>query len=145
MELVALYIPEIIMGNSFWCKVRRFERSFYDGTVIDCARFIEKNKFMEVEGFDESMSGPEDWDLDRKLRQIGKVGLIKSPIYHNEAEFDLKKYLNKKSYYAKSFGAYISKWGADDPEIKKQFGFYYRFIGVFIENGKWKKCCGIQF
>lgn len=139
MELVALYIPEIIMGNSFWCKVRRFERSFYDGTVIDCARFIEKNKFLEVGGFDESLSGPEDWDLDRKLRQIGKVGLIKSPIYHNEAEFDLKKYLNKKSYYAKSFGAYISKWGANDPEIKKQFGFYYRFFGVFIENGKWKK------
>ncbi|MFH1048194.1 MAG: hypothetical protein V1732_00845, partial [Patescibacteria group bacterium] len=26
-----------------------------------------------------------------------------------------------------------------DSEIKKQLGFYYRFIGVFIENGKWKK------
>ena len=24
-------------------------------------------------------------------------------------------------------------------ELKKQLGFYYRFIGVFIENGKWKK------
>ncbi|MFH1048253.1 MAG: hypothetical protein V1732_01165 [Patescibacteria group bacterium] len=47
--------------------------------------------------------------------------------------------MNKKGYYAKSFGAYINKWGKNDSEIKKQLGFYYRFIGVFIENGKWKK------
>ncbi|MBU4338206.1 hypothetical protein KKD57_01465, partial [Patescibacteria group bacterium] len=138
-NLAGLYIPEIIMGESFWCKVRRFERSFYDGTVIDCVRFIRKDKFLEVGGFDESMSGPEDWDLDRKIRQIGRTALVKSPIYHNEAEFDLKKYLSKKGYYAKSFGAYINKWGKNDSEIKKQLGFYYRFIGVFIENGKWKK------
>ena len=69
--------------------------------------FIKKDKFLEVGGFDETMSGPEDWDLDRKLRQIGKTALILNPIYHNEAEFDLKKYLNKKGYYAKSFDAYI--------------------------------------
>ncbi|MBU4141424.1 glycosyltransferase [Patescibacteria group bacterium] len=150
-NLAGLYIPEIIMGESFWCKVRRFERSFYDGTVIDCVRFIRKDKFLEVGGFDESMSGPEDWDLDRKIRQAGKTDLIASPIYHNEAEFDLKKYLNKKGYYAKSFGVYVEKWsrlgGSQskkvkeeiDSEIKKQLGFYYRFIGVFIENGKWKK------
>jgi glycosyltransferase involved in cell wall biosynthesis len=138
-NLLALYIPEIIMGTSFWCKVRRFERSFYDATCIDCVRFIQKEAFLNVGGFDEAMSGPEDWDLDRKIRQIGKVALIKNPVYHNEAEFNLKKYLNKKGYYAQSFDKYINKWGKDDGEVKKQLGFYYRFIGVFIENGKWKK------
>lgn len=138
-DIIGLYIPEIIMGESFWCQVRRFERSFYNGTVIDCVRFINKVKFLESGGFDETMSGPEDWDLDRKIRQIGKVDLISSPVYHNESAFDLKKYLNKKEYYIKSFDKYIAKWGANDPEIRKQLGFYYRFIGVFTENGKWKK------
>ncbi len=137
--IIGLYIPEIIMGESFWCQVRRFERSFYNGTVIDCVRFIKKDKFLETGGFDETMSGPEDWDLDRKIRQIGKVALISSPVHHNESEFSLKKYLSKKEYYIKSFDKYIAKWGANDPEIKKQLGFYYRFIGVFTENGKWKK------
>lgn len=33
---------------------------------------------------------------------------------------------------------YFKKWGFDET-TKKQFGFYYRYIGVFIENGKWKK------
>lgn len=138
-DLAGLYIPEIIMGDSFWCQVRRFERSFYNGTVIDCIRFIKKDKFLSVNGFDETMSGPEDWDLDRKIRQVGKVALISAQVHHNESAFDLKKYLSKKEYYIQSFEKYSTKWGANDPEIKKQLGFYYRFIGVFVENGKWKK------
>ena len=172
-NLAALYIPEIVLGNSFWSEVRRFERRFYDGTVIDCVRFIKKDIFIKVGGFDSSMTGPEDWDLDKKIRQMGKVKLVKtqkveskklkmenfkkwklynfikekgvnpenygSAIYHNEAEFNLKKYLQKKAYYANSFDIYIKKWGRDDPDIKKQFGIWYRFFGVFTENGKWKR------
>ena len=136
---IALYISEIVMGNNLWSKVRRFERSFYDGTVIDCVRFIKKNIFVKVRGFDESMTGPEDWDLDKKIRQIGKTELVKTPIYHNETEFNLKKYLFKKSYYAKSFSKYKNKWGKEDPDVKKQFGALYRYIIVFIENNNWKK------
>lgn len=138
-KLIGLYISEIIIGESFWNKVRRFERSFYDATSIDCVRFVKKEKFLEVGGFDESMTGPEDWDFDKKIRSAGQVALIKNPVYHNEAEFNLAKYLNKKAYYAKSFDKYTEKWGRDDLDIKKQFGFYYRFVGVFIENDKWKK------
>jgi len=60
-------------------------------------------------------------------------------IYHNEAEFELFRYLRKKSYYAKGFDGYIGKWGKNDPDIRKQFGLAYRYFGVFLENGKWKK------
>src|SRR3989338_7840629 len=41
-NLVGVYIPERILGDSYWCKVRDFERSFYNGTVIDGLRFIKK-------------------------------------------------------------------------------------------------------
>ena len=37
----AFYIPERIVGDGFWIKVRDFERSFYTGTVIDAVRFIQ--------------------------------------------------------------------------------------------------------
>jgi len=37
---IALYIPERIIGNGFWIRVRDFERSFYNATVIDCVRFV---------------------------------------------------------------------------------------------------------
>jgi glycosyltransferase involved in cell wall biosynthesis len=165
--LVALYIPEIVLGDSFWSKVRRFERSFYDGTVIDCVRAVRKDIFEKVGGFDTSLTGPEDWDFDKKVRKQGKVTVLTSydfeeigkklsnrtieqlnnltnqpVIYHNEAEFNLKRYLAKKLYYAKSFEKYVKKWGENDPDIKKQFGFWYRYFGVFLENGKWKRFLG---
>jgi len=138
-NIVGLYISEIVIGKKYWSKVRRFERSFYDATVIDCVRFIKKDIFQKIGGFDESMTGPEDWDLDKKIRSEGKTALIKTPVYHNETEFDLKKYLFKKAYYARQFDNYISKWGRNDKDIEKQFGFYYRYFGVFFEKGKWKR------
>jgi len=138
-DIAALYIPEIVTGNNFWSKARRFERSFYNATAIDAVRFIRMKDFLAVGGFDESMSGPEDWDLDKKIRNRGRVDIIKSVIYHNEDKFNLGRYLKKKVYYAESFDKYIVKWPKNDPDIKKQFSFCYRFILVFIENGKWKK------
>lgn len=141
---VALHISEIILGDKFWSRVRCFERSFYDGMVIDGARFFKKEIFVQVGGFDETMSGPEDWDFDKKIKQVGKICLLPSNneqavIFHNEAEFNLKKYLSKKSYYAESFDSYINKWGKNDNDIKKQFGLSYRYSRVFFERGKWKK------
>lgn len=136
---IALYIPEKIMGEGFWIKVRDFERSFYNGTCVDCVRFIRRDKFLEIYGFDESLTGPEDWDFDRRINKIGKVDIINALIYHNEEKFCLQKYLTKKSYYAQSFNKYIQKWGRNDPIIKKQLGLWYRYFGVFLENRKWRK------
>jgi len=138
-NLIALYIPEIVMGKKFFSKVRRFERSFYDGTVIDCARFIKKDIFLEVRGFDERMYACEDWDLTKKIKRMGRVLIINSALYHNEAEFDLEEYLSKKEYYLKNMDVYIKKWGKNDSDVKKQFGFWYRFFGVFLEKGKWRR------
>jgi len=137
----ALNIPEYILGGSFFSRCRNFERSFYCNSLIDGVRFMRKKIFKEVNGFDETFIGPEDWDLSKKIKQKrGKISLLKnSHINHNESEVVLKDYLNKKSYYSKSFDKYIKKWGADDKDVKKQLGFYYRFIGVFTKQGKYKK------
>lgn len=138
-DCIAVYIPERIIGQGFWIKVRDFERSFYNATAIDCVRFIRRDRFREIAGFDESLTGVEDWDFDRRIREVGEVNIINSPIYHNEGDFNLKEYINKKSYYAQSLNKYIQKWGRNDPIIKKQLGFWYRYFGVFVENKKWRK------
>lgn len=137
--LVALYIPEKIVGNGFWVRVRNFERSFYNATAIDCVRFVRRDKFLEIDGFDENLTGPEDWDFDRRIKKVGKAGIINAPIYHNEGTFNLKKYLRKKTYYSKDFKKYIEKWGEKDKIVRKQLGFCYRYFWVFVENGKWMR------
>jgi len=137
-NIVGIYIPEKVVGSGFWINVRNFERSFYNATYIDAARFIKKDVFLELGGFDLSLCGPEDWDLDRRLMDKGKLHLINAHIDHDEGAFSFSKYLGKKDYYAKSFDAYSKKWN-NDKIVKMQLGIYYRFLGVFIENGKWKK------
>lgn len=135
----ALYIPERIVGEGFWIKVRDFERSFYTGTVIDAIRFVRKDLFKNIGGFDEDMIGPEDWDLDRRIRKAGKTRTIKAALYHNEGNFDLERYLAKKEHYTRGINDYAEKWGHKNPETMKQLGIGYRLIGVFVEEGKWKK------
>jgi glycosyltransferase involved in cell wall biosynthesis len=138
-KIGALYVPECIIGNGFWIKVRAFERSFYTGTVIDAVRFVRRDLFLQVGGFDETLIGPEDWDFDRKIRAISQTGIINVQLYHNEGKFNLNRYLKKKSYYKEGIQKYIEKWGPKDIETSKQLGIQYRLLGVFIEDGKWKK------
>jgi glycosyltransferase involved in cell wall biosynthesis len=136
---IALYIPEKIIGNGYWIRARNFERGFYNATCIDAVRFVRREKMLSIGGFDENLTGPEDWDFDRRIKAIGNVGLISSCIFHNEGGFDFKRYVSKKAYYSKTFAAYRLKWGNDDKIIRKQLGFLYRFLIVFIEQGKWKR------
>lgn len=138
-DILGLYISEKVLGEGYFCRVRNFERSFYDATVIDCIRFLRKETFICLEGFDVTLSGPEDWDFDKRLRAKGRVDLTRTPIFHNESDFNLKKYITKKGYYAQTFEAYAQKWGHDDPDVRKQLGLGYRFFGVFWENGKWRR------
>ena len=168
-DCVALYIPEIVLGTKYFSRVRRFERSFYDGKVIDAARFFRRDIFQEVGGFNVRMIAGEDWDLDKEFRRKGRVELLciydyrmvqdfvtsYSPeelieamkkknfaypvLFHNEAEINLCRYLAKKAFYTGYLDRYIEKWGADDPDVREQIGFFYRFLGVFLEQGMWRR------
>lgn len=138
----ALYVPETIMGKGFFGKVRNFERSFYNGTLIDGIRIVKKKLFLGVGGFDEKniKFGPDDWDFTKRVKkETERYAITQSKIYHHEENLSLSKYLSKKSKYNNTFDDYIKKWGKDDPDIKMQLGFRYRFFKVFTENGKWKK------
>lgn len=137
--LVGLYTPEIIIGPSLWVKARQFERSFYNETPIDAVRFIDRKALFQVNGFDEKLQAFEDWDLNKKLSQIGKFSTIESAVYHDERNFSIVNYLKKKWRYTKYLKLYKEKWKTDDSDIKKQFNFRYRFIDLYFQHGKWKK------
>ena len=138
--VAAYWIPEVRTGRGIRVKARNFERSFYDGTCIDALRLFHKSVLEKTGGYDENLiAGPEDWELDIRVLATGaKCVVLKNHLIHNEKQLTLKRMLEKKAYYTKSMATYQAKW-KDHPALKKQFGLYYRFLGVFIENGKWKK------
>lgn len=137
-KMVGLYVPEIIEGNSFWTKVRRFERGFYNATVIDAVRFINKDFFHKVNGFDEKLNAFEDWDLNLRLKKLGDFHIVDTPLFHNEQQFNLQKFIIKKNRYVLDYQKYRKKW-INNKDVDKQFSFAYRYFFVFVENKKWLK------
>lgn len=132
---------------------------FFKKDIFEKAGGFDENLFRKGSG--------EDWDIDKEIKKYGIISLLprtsksvttnKWPlanfvsergvkfddayvgIFHNESEFKLGAYLRKKLYYSQGFDGYIAKWGADDIDIKRQFGLSYRYFGVFTESGKWKR------
>lgn len=138
----AVYSPEIIIGTSIFCKSRNHERQFYTGTCLDVPRFFKKSTYKMAGGFDQSniVFGYDDWDFCKQLKRVtGNIPIMKKNIYHNESMMNLGKYLEKKKMYISDSKRYIEKWGKSDKDILKQFGMYYRYFGVYIEAGKWRK------
>lgn len=136
----AYWVPEVRTGGTWRVKVRNFERSFYNGTCVDALRLFSKKALVETGGYDEALlAGPEDWDLDLTFKKLGFVAqVLHGQLFHNEKNLTYSKMLAKKAYYTKSFAPYKAKWRGEDT-VKKQFSPFYRFLGVFIEDGKWRK------
>lgn len=112
-KFAGIVIPEKSVGKNFWGKVKAFERSFYNSQgdlVTDAARFFLKRVFFEIGGYDESITGPEDWDLHDRIKEKGlKFGRIREKIYHHEGKISLFDLFNKKFYYGLNAHKYLSK------------------------------------
>jgi glycosyltransferase involved in cell wall biosynthesis len=125
-------IPEKSIGNSFWVKVRNFERSFYSETLIESARFFRKILVKKVNGFDEDLIFFEESTLPQKIEKLGFEvrERINAEILHHEENFSLWKWLNKKFYYGKSISKYKERFGK---YASRQMNIFYRF-SIFLEN-----------
>lgn len=112
-KLDGVVIPEESKWVNFWGEVKAFERSFYSekgDPVTDAARFFKKSVFKKVGGYDEGITGPEDWDLPDRIREAGyKIGRSSQTIYHHEQELSLQTLFKKKFYYGLNAHKYLSK------------------------------------
>lgn len=121
-----LYIPEIIVADSYFGKVRAFERGFYTGTAVDVPRCVRAEV---CPLFDEEQHGTEDADWGNQIR--GHRGITVSPLYHHD-DIKFLDYFKKKAYYAKSLRRFKER-NPDDPVLNP----WYRCIKIFTEKGKW--------
>lgn len=112
-KIGSVVIPEQSEAYSFWEKVKAFERSFYNkkgDSITDAARFFKRAAFQKAGGYDEIITGPEDWDLPETIREIGyKDGRINEKIYHRERAISLLVLFKKKFYYGLYAHKYLKK------------------------------------
>ena len=136
-EMGALIIPEKSYGIGFWTKCKIFEREFYLGDeTIEAPRFFKKSIFKKFGGYDEKITGPEDWDLPLRMKKAGiKIGRIKSIIRHNEGRFSPFQSAKKKFYYASHAGVFLKR---HPEQIFTKGNLIFR--PVFFK--KWKKMAG---
>jgi glycosyltransferase involved in cell wall biosynthesis len=112
-------VPDCSMGDSFWVRVREFERSFYAGSIIDSPRFFPADLVKEVGGFEEGLIFYEESTLPYKIsKQKHRTFLsATSETTHHEEGFSLPIWLKKKYCYGKTVHLYNKKYA----EYSRQF------------------------
>ena len=129
-------IPEESFGRGFWAKCKSLERSFYIGNdAIEAARFFERETYISVGGYDETMVSGEDWDLSRRVGKLGDIVRVTPYIHHNEGRLSLIRTLKKKVYYAGEARKYLAK-NPVDSKLMASEGPLARYKLFFSKPGK---------
>ncbi|MGC8480101.1 MAG: glycosyltransferase family 2 protein [Acidimicrobiales bacterium] len=105
-------VPEFTTGSSYWAHVRAFEREMYLGLPgVEAARFFPRSLVQELGGYDERLTGGEDWDLDVRVRARGVIGRTNARIEHDEGAVGLIGACRKKAYYADGYETFTKTHG----------------------------------
>ncbi len=130
-----LIIPEVSIGKGFWSQCLRLEKELYKNTDwIEAPRFIRKELFFKVRGYNTNLISGEDWNLMQKLKPYAKLGRIDLSIRHNEGEIGFFKIIKKKFYYSLYIGRYIE--GTKEGWLtNKQINPFFRYY-FFLKNIK---------
>jgi glycosyltransferase involved in cell wall biosynthesis len=95
---------------SFWARVRKFERDMYESENLNVAvRFIRKDIFLSLGGFDPQMVYGEDYDLHNRIIQRYPIGRISSKETHLGEYKSLFEVVKKNYYYGKTAPNFLKK------------------------------------
>jgi glycosyltransferase involved in cell wall biosynthesis len=108
----AICIPEVSFGSGFWSRCKAFERDFYRfDQVVTAARFFEREHILALGGYDETMTGAEDWDMSIRACGAAPMVFCAGLIRHDEGRQTLPSLFAKKYYYARSLPLFVRKHG----------------------------------
>ena len=129
----ALIIPEKTVGVNYLARIRRIERDACIGSLLfEAARFVRREVFESMGGYDTRLTGLEDYDFQARLEEHGyAIGFSAGEILHHEDGLSLGRHLKKRAYYAKGLRLYES---LHPDRARLQFGprrflFYVRTMG----------------
>lgn len=118
---------------SWIAKLRKFEVDMYKYDHLHSSpRFILKDAYLHVGGFNETITAGEDYDFRNKLDTAGfKTGFINAEAIHHGEPTKLWPHLKKYYQYGKDIKAYRK---AEHNAFAKESG---NFFNVYLKN--WKK------
>lgn len=100
-------------SKSVWAKTRFYERlSYYGSDVYEGARFVRRDIFVKIGGFDEEIFANEDIAFGRKLSRLGvRIGRTKHNYeLHLGEPRTLKEIVLKTYYYGANIKQYFKKY-----------------------------------
>jgi len=109
-------LPYLGERGSFWMKCRTLEQKMImDDTVNVAPRFIKRQVFMAVDGYDETIVAWEDYDLHNRLLSSGYrvASLQDQALWHLGEPSSLKEFVARMVMYGKtgSLGLFTRKHG----------------------------------
>lgn len=118
---------------SWIARVRKFEVDMYKYDLThSSARFVKKEVYQQIGGFDESVTAGEDYDFQNKLNRGGyKTGFVEAEALHLGEPTNFWAHMKKYYDYGRDFVNYQSK---NQAESGAQLGF---FRAVYLQN--WRK------
>lgn len=146
MEVVSQCVEEIQKGYdaivvhnspdvrvSWIAKIRKFEVDMYKYNIThSSARFIKKEVYKAIGGFNEKITAGEDYDFQNKLNRQGyKTGFIDAEALHLGEPTNFWKHMKKYYDYGKDFVNYKKE---NKEESREQLSFGR---SVYLKN--WKK------
>ena len=95
---------------SFWAKVRKFERDMYQSDDLNIAvRFIRRDVFLSVGGFDTRLVYGEDYDLHNRIIAEYEVGRINAKELHLGEYKSIKDVAKVYFYYGQNTALFLKK------------------------------------
>jgi glycosyltransferase involved in cell wall biosynthesis len=117
---------------SWIARIRKFEVDMYKYDLThSSARFIKRDVYQKIGGFNPAITAGEDYDFQNKLNRGGyRTGFIKAEALHRGEPKHFWAHMKKYYDYGRDFSNYKTENAA---ESKQQLGF---FRSVYIRHWK---------
>ncbi len=114
--IVLPVLPHPNGPNNFWVSCRMLEQKMLLDDMVNVApRFIDKDPFLAVGGYDETIVAWEDYDLHNRLLKSGckMASLMDSALWHLGEPSSLREVVIRMAKYGKtgSLGVFTKKHG----------------------------------
>lgn len=118
-------------------KLRKFEVDMYKYDLThSAARFIRKDVYLRVGGYNPTITAGEDYDLQNRLNRLGvNTGFVDAEAIHMGEPVDLLSVLHKYLVYGKDFTNFVS---ANPDKAASQLGplrlIYFKKWRAFVRH-----------